>query len=260
MVTKSIIPGGKTRPKHHSSQLLGTISGLAAGLTAKLRLNGGDYRLYKKVVLPVPDGSVRIDLVIVSPYGVFMCEKMHMKGRIFGGRNEKTWIQQINESKRTFQSPLPQNYGHAALLAAKLGLDTGKVFPVLEFVGSSFATEMPPHVTHAGGYVRYVKSKTIPVLTKADVARLNERLASGLDPAGQTNGQNAKRSGKASGGKAKAQTCPSCGSAMVLRAASKGAQAGKKFWVCSGYPKCKSVIAAGARPTRAPDFGPPKLT
>jgi restriction system protein len=32
--------------------------------------------------------------------------------------------------------------------------------------------------------------------------------------------------------------CPSCGSAMTLRLAKKGAKAGQKFWGCSGYPLC----------------------
>ncbi|MCO5112484.1 MAG: topoisomerase DNA-binding C4 zinc finger domain-containing protein [Burkholderiaceae bacterium] len=33
--------------------------------------------------------------------------------------------------------------------------------------------------------------------------------------------------------------CPACGSAMALRTAKAGAQAGKQFWVCSTFPKCR---------------------
>ena len=36
--------------------------------------------------------------------------------------------------------------------------------------------------------------------------------------------------------------CPKCESEMVLRTAKKGANAGKKFWGCSAYPKCRSII------------------
>lgn len=32
--------------------------------------------------------------------------------------------------------------------------------------------------------------------------------------------------------------CPSCGSQLVLRTASKGANRGGQFWGCSAYPKC----------------------
>ncbi len=35
--------------------------------------------------------------------------------------------------------------------------------------------------------------------------------------------------------------CPKCGSAMVLRTAKKGANAGGQFWGCQRYPACKGV-------------------
>jgi predicted RNA-binding Zn-ribbon protein involved in translation (DUF1610 family) len=35
--------------------------------------------------------------------------------------------------------------------------------------------------------------------------------------------------------------CPQCGSAMVLRTAKSGSNAGKSFWGCSQYPKCKGT-------------------
>jgi restriction system protein len=35
--------------------------------------------------------------------------------------------------------------------------------------------------------------------------------------------------------------CPTCGSAMLLRTARKGAHAGLQFWGCSAYPKCRGV-------------------
>lgn len=33
--------------------------------------------------------------------------------------------------------------------------------------------------------------------------------------------------------------CPCCGKKLVLRTAKKGANAGKQFWGCSGFPKCR---------------------
>ena len=37
--------------------------------------------------------------------------------------------------------------------------------------------------------------------------------------------------------------CPKCNKPMVKRTAKKGANAGKEFWGCSQYPRCKGVIA-----------------
>jgi hypothetical protein len=37
--------------------------------------------------------------------------------------------------------------------------------------------------------------------------------------------------------------CPKCGSPMVLRTATRGPQAGKKFYGCSSYPNCRFVLS-----------------
>jgi len=40
-----------------------------------------------------------------------------------------------------------------------------------------------------------------------------------------------------------APDCPSCGTKMVRRTAKTGANAGKEFWGCPSYPRCKGVVA-----------------
>ena len=42
-----------------------------------------------------------------------------------------------------------------------------------------------------------------------------------------------------------APVCPKCESAMVKRQATKGPHAGKFFWACSAFPKCRKVVAIG---------------
>ena len=42
-----------------------------------------------------------------------------------------------------------------------------------------------------------------------------------------------------------APVCPKCASSMVKRQAAKGPHAGKFFWACSTYPKCRQVIEIG---------------
>ena len=39
------------------------------------------------------------------------------------------------------------------------------------------------------------------------------------------------------------KVCPKCSSPMVIRVAKKGSNAGKQFWACSAYPKCKHLEA-----------------
>ncbi|HEY6871780.1 MAG TPA: DUF2726 domain-containing protein [Geobacteraceae bacterium] len=42
-----------------------------------------------------------------------------------------------------------------------------------------------------------------------------------------------------------APVCPKCEAAMVKRQATKGPHAGKYFWACSAFPKCRQVVAVG---------------
>jgi hypothetical protein len=39
--------------------------------------------------------------------------------------------------------------------------------------------------------------------------------------------------------------CPKCTTVMVKRQAAKGEHAGKWFWACSAFPKCRQVVAIG---------------
>ena len=36
--------------------------------------------------------------------------------------------------------------------------------------------------------------------------------------------------------------CPVCGGELVLRTARRGANAGKQFYGCSGFPKCRYIL------------------
>jgi ssDNA-binding Zn-finger/Zn-ribbon topoisomerase 1 len=42
------------------------------------------------------------------------------------------------------------------------------------------------------------------------------------------------------------KVCPNCSAEMVKRVAKNGRHAGKSFWACKGYPKCKTIEAISA--------------
>lgn len=49
---------------------------------------------------------------------------------------------------------------------------------------------------------------------------------------------------RAARGQTERPCCPTCGAAMVLRTAKRGANLGLSFWGCSTYPKCRGVREA----------------
>jgi len=161
---------------------------------AKLFLDKGTYHLIKNVTLPTEDGSTQIDHIIVSKFGVFVVETKNMKGWIFGSPNQKTWTQKIYKHSSKFQNPLHQNYKHTKTLQSLLGLDEVQLFSVIVFVGdSTFKTDMPENVTYGKGYIRFIKSKTAPLLTDAQVKEVTERIQAGrLTPSCKTNREHVK--------------------------------------------------------------------
>ncbi len=70
---------------------------------------------------------------------------------------------------------------------------------------------------HEGGYSERLAAARL-------TERARQRRTDPTAPAGET-----------------APACPSCGKAMELRTARKGARAGSRFWGCAGYPECKGT-------------------
>ena len=158
----------------------GGIGEFQVNLAANLLLDKQSYTLFKNVTLPTEDGTTQIDHIIVSRYGVFVIETKNMQGWIFGSAQQAMWTQQIYKHKNQFQNPLRQNYKHTQTLQTAIGIDQSKIFPLVVFIGDSeFKTTMPDNVVFAGGYIRYIKSKSNVVLGELEVRGICEKIRSG---------------------------------------------------------------------------------
>lgn len=194
----------------------GILGEFTINLSAKLFLDKEQYHLIKNVTLPTEDGSTQIDHIIVSKFGVFVVETKNMKGWIFGNSNQKTWTQKIYKHTSKFQNPLHQNYKHTKTLESLLGLTDQQIHSVIVFIGdSTFKTDMPENVTYGGGYLRYIKSKTQPVLTESEVNEITSKIESGrLTPSFKINREHVAhvRNIVAEKESNNTKACPKCGS------------------------------------------------
>jgi restriction system protein len=211
-------------------------------LVARLRLPSETYHPIHNVTLPTPDGTTQIDHIFVSRFGIFVVETKNMKGWIFGDANQAQWTQKIYKESFRFQNPLRQNYKHVKALEAALNVSPEAIHSVVVFTGeSTFKTAMPANVTRGGGYISYIKSFRDPVLTETEVQGIVAQIQSGrLEPSREMHRKHVERL-KSRSNPSAARKCPKCGSNMVLRTAKRGPNAGKQFWGCSAYPKCKMV-------------------
>jgi len=55
---------------------------------AWVRLPADNYHRIHNVTLPTPDGTMQIDHIFVSRFGIFVVETKNMKGWIFGGEHQ----------------------------------------------------------------------------------------------------------------------------------------------------------------------------
>jgi restriction system protein len=231
-----------------SSWFKGVLGEFVINLSTNLMLDKDRYHLIKNVTLPTDTGTTQIDHIIVSEYGVFVVETKNMKGWIFGGQHQKNWTQKIFKHTNKFQNPLHQNYKHLKVLEQLLGLQESQLHSVVVFIGdSTFKTEMPENVTYGGGYLRYIKSQTEPVLATEDVTNIIDQIESGRFPRSfTTHRQHTKHVRTIIQEKEKdtadTVTCPRCDGAMVLRTAKKGSSAGQAFWGCEKFPTCRGIV------------------
>ncbi|MGY3860090.1 NERD domain-containing protein [Aeromonas lacus] len=249
----------------------GMIGEAFINLGIRLFLDQREYHLLKSVTLPTPEGSTQIDHVLVSRFGLFVIETKNIKGWIFGNPAHKSWTQQLFRRRHSFQNPLRQNYLHLMTLKSLLGLADHQLHSIIYFIGDcTFKTPMPDNVMNRG-LIRYIKGKTTPVLTPAEVTRVIDTIQRGRLAANwQTHKQHvaqlkarhnqpavsSSQYNPASVAKAEIpipyetshaqQCCPKCGNAMVLRTARRGSNKGEQFWGCSAYPKCRQIIARQA--------------
>lgn len=218
----------------------GYIGEMVVRFLAHFMLDKTTYHQLHNVTVPTPDGTTQIDHVFVSPYGIFVLETKNMTGWNFGGKDQAQWTQKIYKQTFKFQNPLRQNYKHTKALEAALQVSAETIHSVVTFVGGSdFKTDMPPNVTSGAGFISYIKSFRVPVFTAEQVSALVLRLQSErLAPTLATHREHVQRLKSRSDPSAE-RLCPKCGSALVLRTVKSGERAGKQFWGCSAFPKCR---------------------
>jgi len=228
-----------------SPESKGSIGEKSVQLFASRHLDSEVYHRIDDITLDHFGETTQIDHVFVSEYGIFVVETKNMKGWIFGGENQAEWTQRIFRKSSKFQNPLRQNYKHVKALGTLLAVPRMAIHSAVVFVGESeFKTPMPRNVTHKGGLVTYIKSFTLPILTKEQVERIVEKIEQARLPATKKTARRHVKNLKVRPTKVDAgQPCPRCGASLVWRTSNSGTQAGSQFLGCSGFPKCRYTRA-----------------
>ncbi|MCD1626311.1 NERD domain-containing protein [Seohaeicola saemankumensis] len=196
------------------------------------------YRVFADLTLPSLGGTTQVDHVVVSRFGVFVIETKNMQGWIFGSADQASWTQTIYGRKTRFQNPLRQNFKHVKAIQEALGVDKRRIHNLVVFAGSAEPkSPMPSDVCwNVRGLAHSILTRQEVLFNDSEVAAISEKLARGdfqtTKDAKRAHIQHVKKA---------ANTCPKCGSALVLRA---NKRTGSEFFGCSQFPKCKGTRLA----------------
>ena len=286
----------------------------------------GEYLIYKRlksfekngakflfnVYIPKKNGeTTEIDVLMVSPKGIFVFESKNYSGWIFGSEKQKNWYQTLPQGryrshKEQFYNPIMQNHSHIKHLKSFLGKQVPMrsiivfsdrcTFQNVEINSDDISVihryEVAPVVSEICNQIQNdllnenditeIYNKLYPYTQVDENAKMQhiENIHNNLDPqpvqqldephtqvisetkletteeeqqdsvvtATDTPSITEESPIVKSAEEATTNTtdqqvlkCPNCNGDLILRTATRGANAGKQFYGCSNYPKCKYI-------------------
>lgn len=201
-------------------------------------LPNDEYKVINNVLLKTDRGSVQIDHVVVSTYGIFVIETKNFKGWITGSEKSNQWIKNMWGNKYPFRNPIKQNKSHIIALKKILGLRDDKFLSIIAF---SSASDLKVKTTTPVVYMyeinKEILSYTEQKLKVSDVDSIVAKINSLNIDSSETRKKhvrNVKTNIHVMNSSIRSGICPYCGSKLVGRKGEYG-----EFIGCSNYPKCK---------------------
>lgn len=231
-------------------------------------LEGYGYKMLHNLYLQVGTRTQELDLLLITDRGLFAIESKNYSGWVFGNENNTYWTQTFPNGrdrarKEKFYNPIMQNRKHCEFLKKCLNADYIPIFSVIVFGDKCEIKD----ITVQSDDVIICKSRQLTyIITEIIEDKLQRYSTERIDaifrqllPYSQVDEyvkqrhlQNAKAAadrGTIRGIWSKPDfspiqrgvsgACPNCGGQLVLRQAKKGAAAGRAFYGCSNFPKCK---------------------
>lgn len=141
---------------------------IAESRTRRILSNGLEksrYTILNDVELPAGGGTVHVDHIVVSRFGVFLIESFYAGGTVSGGEFQDRWKQEHWGRARRIENPMHQNAVQAETLGHLLGMPQSKIHRVVVLTGhKGMKAEAPDHLVPAEQLIRYIRKKGTHVL------------------------------------------------------------------------------------------------
>lgn len=222
-------------------------------------LNLIDFAGYKGKVLRnvyIPrksGGTSEIDVLFITAKGILVIESKNYAGYIFGNESQRNWTVTLyagknwfggsNVEKHHFYNPIRQNKTHIKALKSYLNMDV-RTFSVIDFADKCELKEISyssPETyvcqnSRLKNLVRHIWNNYEDVLSDKQIDAIFEKL----QPLAYVDQKQKEEHIQRINAKINnISVCPECGGRLVIRTAKTGTNAGRQFYGCSNYPKCK---------------------
>lgn len=214
------------------------------------RFFGIQGEIVKNVYVPKGNGdTTEIDVLFITKKGIFVIESKNYSGWIFGDDMGQNWtITFPNGDKYKMYNPIKQNRGHIKWLRQYLNQDV-PMFSIIAFSDRCELKKITLYKHDAAVCNRCMTSELIEeiceenpdVLNEKEIFDLKNRLESltHVDIVTRmVHDTNVNFIKLGMDEDATKRICPKCGKNMVVRIAKKGFYSGRRFYGCTGYPKC----------------------
>ena len=206
---------------------------------SKYEKDGAKF-LYNCYIPKGDDETTEIDVLMLHRTGIYVLESKNYSGWIFGNEKDASWTQTLpNKDKNHFYNPVKQNKTHIMWLNEMLGNDVSTSIIVF----SERCTLKSITLASKNIYVikrdelKSLMNKLIhekeDVLSSSDLEMIYAKLKPYTELTDQEKKEHIERI------KNTRLICPRCGAKLILRKAAKGNHAGKSFYGCSNFPKCR---------------------
>lgn len=226
-----------------------------------VQLLGRKGKVLRNVYLPKGNGETsEVDVIFITQKGIFVFESKNYSGWIFGDEKSQKWIAMLpNKQKNQFYNPILQNKTHVKWMRNYVGEDV-PLFSIVVFsercelkkvtVESPDVKVIKRDRTYAA--VRDIWDQSPDVISEEKINELYDNLAkltnvdeavkaAHIDNINKKYKKEEKKQEASEQAEQQEKTCPRCGSALVLRTAKKGENAGNQFYGCSNFPKCRYI-------------------
>ncbi|MBQ6042295.1 MAG: NERD domain-containing protein [Oscillospiraceae bacterium] len=208
-----------------------------------------DLKVMRDILIPADDKTMHIDFLILTRYGIFICELKSFRGIIQGEGMKKYWKQFTDGNEIDYFSPLLQNLYHMKFLKKflePLPFETYLHSVVYMFGLGKTALQIRPPYPPQSSIVNSIESlqrviqliceKKNVTLPQAEVDYIFEFIGKN-----QIRGDDARAAHEVQAVKYKndarkalyRQICPECGAPIVPQGTPTG-----NYWVCSRWPDC----------------------